>query len=150
MQKILRKRVLRDLKTNAVRYLALALLIFLSMYLIVRLIGAAETIILGSKESDKKHNVEDGEFSLFVPMADSEWTNLTKSGITLEKQFFLDYLTDDGKTIRLFKNRESINTAEITEGTTAEAENLLRTSPTIPCYLRERALNPRNITTLIV
>ena len=40
MQKILRKRVLRDLKENLFRYLALAFLIVIGMYIIVSLIGA--------------------------------------------------------------------------------------------------------------
>ena len=45
MQKILRKRVLRDLKENLFRYLALAFLIVIGMYIIVSLIGAGVTII---------------------------------------------------------------------------------------------------------
>ena len=47
MQKILRKRVWRDLRENSFRYLALGLLIVLGMYLIVSLVGAAETVISG-------------------------------------------------------------------------------------------------------
>ena len=40
MQTILRKRVLRDLKENLFRYLALGILILVSMYLIVSMLGA--------------------------------------------------------------------------------------------------------------
>lgn len=120
MQKILGRRVLRDLKENLFRYLALALLIVLSMYIIVSMVGSAETIIRGSEETDQEHGVEDGEFSLFVPMTDEEWKKLTDRGITLEKQFFLDYQTDEGRTIRVFRNRESINTVEIVEGELAD------------------------------
>ena len=49
MQTILRKRVLRDLKENLFRYLALGILILVSMYLIVSMLGAAETIIQGGE-----------------------------------------------------------------------------------------------------
>lgn len=49
MQTILRKRVLRDLKENLFRYLALGILILVSMYLIVSMLGAAETIIQGRR-----------------------------------------------------------------------------------------------------
>lgn len=49
MQIILRKRVLRDLKENLFRYLALGILILVSMYLIVSMLGAAETIIQGGE-----------------------------------------------------------------------------------------------------
>ena len=44
MQKVLRKRILRDLRANKFRYLALAVLIIMSMYLVISLVGAAETI----------------------------------------------------------------------------------------------------------
>lgn len=45
MQKVLRKRVLRDLKENLFRYIALAFLIIIGMYVVVSLIGAGATII---------------------------------------------------------------------------------------------------------
>ena len=41
MQRILRRKMGRELRKNALRYLALAAIIVLSMYLIVSLLGAA-------------------------------------------------------------------------------------------------------------
>lgn len=123
MQKILRKRIVRDFKANLPRYLALALLIVLSMYLVVSMIGAAETIIRGSEEADEAQQVEDGEFSLFVPMKESEFAELTEKGITLEKMFFMDYSYEDSKTLRIFANREQINTVALKEGTLPVAED---------------------------
>ena len=49
MQKVLRKRILRDLRENKFRYLALAVLIIMSMYLVISLVGAAETIMQGGE-----------------------------------------------------------------------------------------------------
>ena len=123
MQKVLRKRILRDFKTNIVRYLALGFLIILSMYLVVSMLAAAETIIRGSQKSDKESNVEDGEFSLFVPMKDYEWEKLEDKGITLEKMFFMDYSVDDDITLRVFQNREQINRMILKEGSLAEKED---------------------------
>ncbi len=123
MQKILRKRIVRDFKANFPRYLALALLIVLSMYLVVSMIGAAETIIRGSEEADEAQQVEDGEFSLFVPMKESEFAELTEKGITLEKMFFMDYSYEDSKTLRVFANREQINAVALKEGTLPVAED---------------------------
>lgn len=123
MQKVLRKRILRDFKTNIVRYLALGFLIILSMYLVVSMLAAAETIIRGSQKSDKESNVEDGEFSLFVPMKDYEWEKLEDKGITLEKMFFMDYSVEDDITLRVFQNREQINRMILKEGSLAEKED---------------------------
>ena len=89
MQKVLKKRIFRDFKQNIARYLALSFLIILSMYLVVSIIAAAETIINGTKDADKAQSVEDGQFSLFLPMTDSEWDSLIDEGMTLEKMFFL-------------------------------------------------------------
>lgn len=123
MQKVLRKRILRDFKANIVRYLALGFLIILSMYLVVSMQAAAETIIRGSQKSDKESNVEDGEFSLFVPMKDYEWEKLEEKGITLEKMFFMDYSVEDDITLRVFQNREQINRMILKEGSLAEKED---------------------------
>ena len=125
MQKVLRKRIIRDLKSNLARYIALAFLVILSMYLVVSLVGAAETIIQGSRESDRKSGVEDGQFSLFVPMKEEEWNNLTDEGITLEKMFFLDYSVMKSKTLRVYQNRKKIDQIVLCDGDYAKAEDEL-------------------------
>ena len=106
MQKILSKRILRDLKENCMRYLALSALIILCMYVIISLIGTADTIILGTKKLAESNDLEDGEFSLFVPLSDKEKKELTDQGVTLEEQFYLDYAMEDGSTLRVFQNRK--------------------------------------------
>lgn len=53
MQKILRKRILRDLRENLFRYLALGFLVILGMYMVISLVGAAETIITGTADPAK-------------------------------------------------------------------------------------------------
>lgn len=125
MQKVLRKRILRDFKENLPRYLALAFLLILSMYMVVSVIGAADTVMRGTTTEAEKQNVEDGQFSLFVPMKESEWDELTDKGITLEKMFFLDYVVDGDKTLRVFRNRTDIDTIAIHEGKPAQADDEL-------------------------
>ena len=46
MQRILSKRVLRDIRENLLRYLALFFLVALVMYMVVAIVGAAETLSL--------------------------------------------------------------------------------------------------------
>lgn len=121
MQKVLRKRVLRDLKENRLRYLSLSLLIIFSIYLVVSLIGAAQSIISGTQESAKKHRIEDGQFTVFVPLSKKEKHKLIKKGIELEEQFYLDYQMKDKdkSTLRVFKNRKNIDCMVIEKGTKA-------------------------------
>ena len=93
MRKILRKRVIRDLKENFLRYLALGLLIILGMYLVVSIVGAADTIIDGTRQMAEQNQCEDGQFGTFVPLSKQEKEELTSQGITFGRNvlsgFFL-------------------------------------------------------------
>lgn len=123
MQKILRRRILRDLKNNFFRYLALGLMIILGMYMMVSMIGAADTVIQGVNANAKKNHLEDGEFRVFVPLTGKQKDNLKDKGITLEKMFYLDYQEKDNSTIRVFKNRKRIDRIAIDQGRTAKKLN---------------------------
>lgn len=109
MQKILRKRILRDLRENAFRYLALGFLIILGMYMIISLVGAADTIMRGTADAAKENRVEDGQFSLFVPLTEKEKSALEKDGVTLESHFYLDYSLEDDSVLRVFSKRKEID-----------------------------------------
>lgn len=123
MQKVLRKRVLRDLKNNLFRYIALAFLIIMGMYVIVSLIGAGYTIIDNGETHDEANKIEDGQFSVFVPLSDDEISQLEDAGAEVEGMFYEDYDVMDGKTIRVFANRENIDLVECDEGNLAEADD---------------------------
>lgn len=123
MQKVLGKRVLRDLKENLFRYIALAFLIIMGMYVIVSLIGAGYTIIDNGETNDEANKIEDGQFSVFVPLGDEEISRLEDVGTEVEQMFYEDYDVMDGKTIRVFANRENIDLVECDEGNLAEADD---------------------------
>ena len=90
MQRILSKRVLRDIRENLLRYLALFFLVALVMYMVVAIVGAAETIMQGTKESGRVHHREDGQFGVFVPLTEKETAQITEKGVTLQRDFSLD------------------------------------------------------------
>lgn len=123
MQKVLRKRVLRDLKNNLFRYIALAFLIIMGMYVIVSLIGAGYTIIDNGETHDEANKIEDGQLSVFVPLSDDEISQLEDAGAEVEGMFYEDYEVMDGKTLRVFANRENIDLVECDEGNLAEADD---------------------------
>lgn len=122
MQKILRKRVLRDLKENLFRYLALGFLIILGMYIVISLVGAADTIITGVDEKAEENCLEDGQFSVFLPLTETEKENFEKQGILLEEMFYLDCNMENDETLRVFKNRKNIDLIDLEQGTLAKEE----------------------------
>ena len=122
MQKILGKRIFRDFKENCVRYLALSALIVLCMYLIISLIGNADTIIEGTERAARRNRLEDGQFSVMEPLTEEEKKAVEGCGILLEEQFYFDCGMPDGSTLRVFQNRERINLMEIVEGRPAQTD----------------------------
>lgn len=123
MRKILRKRVPRELRENLFRYLALGLLIILCMYVVVGLIGAADTVITGGAAAAEANHVEDGEFTVFVPLTDAQREAFAKEGVTLETQFYLDFSQEGAGTLRVFKNRKEINLVIVEQGAPAKADD---------------------------
>lgn len=123
MQKVLSKRILRDLKANFFRYFSLFFMIVLGMYMIVSIVGAAESVIVRVGEASRKNSLEDGEFTVFVPLEEKNINTLKKKGITLEKEFYLDYIQGDQSTLRIYKSRSSINKIELDQGSLAKKDN---------------------------
>jgi ABC-type transport system, involved in lipoprotein release, permease component len=123
MQKLLRKRVWRDLKTNLLRYLALGLLIVMGMYMVVSMVGAADTVIIGVNQKAKENLLEDGEFNVFVPLTQEEEKKLTDKGVTLEKMFCLDFIQKDGSSLRIFESRKKMNLISLEEGRLSEKKD---------------------------
>lgn len=109
MQKILRKRILRDLKENLFRYIALGLMIVLGMYLVISVVAAAETIVEGTADAGKEQAVEDGQFSVFLPLTDEEIQKIEGKGASIEEHFYLDYTAHNDTVLRAFKMRQDID-----------------------------------------
>lgn len=116
MKKIWRRRMFRDLKENRLRYLALGLLIILGMYMVIGLVGAADTIIIGTQKIARANCVEDGQFGVFVPLTEKEKSVLEGEGIVLEEHFYLDCSLPEGAVLRLFSERESIDLVRADSG----------------------------------
>ncbi len=123
MKRVLFKRSLRDLKANLTRYTALGLLIIFSIYMVLSLVGAANAVVDQTAEYDEKLNCEDGEFSVFVPLTESELKRITDKGVTVEEMFFLDYLMKDKSVCRVFKTRKDINKLTFKEGHMPEEDS---------------------------
>ena len=116
MQRLLYRKMWRELRAAWPRYLALGLVICFAMYLIVSLIGAADTVILGTARHGEANGIEDGQFTTFVSLTDEQERALTGAGVELERAFFLDYELENGSVLRVFRLREDIDRAELEAG----------------------------------
>lgn len=121
MQRILSKRVLRDIRENLLRYLALFFLVAMVMYMVVAIVGAAETIMQGTKESGRLHHREDGQFGVFVPLTDDEIAQITEKGVTLQRDFSLDFHLGQS-TLRVYQARETVDLFVPSQGSELPAQ----------------------------
>lgn len=116
MQKMLLRRIVRDLKANLFRYLTLFLLIVLSMFIVISTVASAESVITTVNQKAVKNHLEDGQFGLFLPLDQSTISELEAMGITLEACFSLDLTMKDDSILRVMKNRTKINLLELEQG----------------------------------
>ncbi|MCR5665311.1 MAG: ABC transporter permease [Eubacterium sp.] len=123
MQRLLLRRVMRDLKRHVARYLALGFMILLSMYLVISVVGAAQVIIDGTHEISEDNHIEDGYFELFVPLDDAQYQTLADAGAVIEECFYQDYEVNDESQLRIFKNRKKIDLVNIDRGTVSDEDN---------------------------
>ena len=119
MGRELSKRLLRDLRANAGRYLALTLLIVLGVYLVFSIVGSAEVVLIGTEKHRSINKVEDGCFSVLLPLSDSDMDKLSDKGTTIEAMFSLDLDEESGKLIRVFRDRRNIDLVTLDEGRNA-------------------------------
>lgn len=116
MQKILWRKTLRELKVGRFRYLALGLMIALCMYIVTALIGAAETVIRGTACHQEKNCLEDGQFTVFVPLSEQEIDGLREAGAEAEAHFYLDHELEDGSVLRMMQVREKLDLLDLIDG----------------------------------
>lgn len=114
-------RVFREFRAHFGRYLALFLMITLGMYLVVSVAGMAEQTIDGSDKYNEECKLQDGQFTTFMPISDSSLDRLESEYGTIEKIYNIDVRVkqaeeEEGKVIRLFKNRRSLDLVKLDKG----------------------------------
>jgi len=117
---ILNKRIIRELKENWVRYGALAFLIIFSLGLVVSMAGSTDVVNYTIDKNNKKNQLEDGEFSVYVPLTENQQLELEKMGAKTEAAFYVDLPSLEKSVLRVFKNRNNINTIALEEGRLAD------------------------------
>ena len=88
--KNLNKRIIREFKSHFGRYLALLFMIVLGMYLVVSVAGMAETTIAGTKKYNDDRKLQDGQFTVFVPLTDEQLKSLSDKYGDIEQIFSVD------------------------------------------------------------
>lgn len=111
----LNKRIFRDLSKNRIKYASIFIVVVIAMYVVVSMAGASATVIQGVNNHAEENFVEDGQFTLFVKLTESEENELKDLGVSIEEHFYNDFNVNN-TTLRVFQNRKSIDLIDIDVG----------------------------------
>ena len=112
----LRKRWIRELRDDKGKYIALFLFLTLTIGFVSGFLVADNSMKKAYDEAFEKYNIEDGHFSLAMPIPDDLKKDLENENIKLTEQFYQDEDISKNKTVRAFKIRKSVNKSCLMEG----------------------------------
>ena len=128
MRSPLKKRVLRDLKKDWIKYLVILILMSFMIGIASGVFVGNDSMMVAIDESYEKYNMEDGHFELKDEPTD-ELIEYFGKEVSLYEQFYKDAEElipgkDEYKGVaRLFKVREEVNLACLMDGRVPEKEN---------------------------
>ncbi len=124
----LRKRLHREIRKDFKKYLALFLLLTLTIGAVAAVYVANDSMEAALADGFELYDVEDGHFELKDEPTDELLSDFSATGITLYEQHYKDFDEDadgDGESdavIRTFKVRKEVNRACIMSGRLPERE----------------------------
>lgn len=116
MKNPLRKRLLRELRSEAAKYLVIFLLLVSSIGFVSGFLVADGSMLKAYRESFEKYNIEDGNFRLAEKANKAQKKTIQELGITLYDNFYAEESLTNGSTLRIFPNRRKVNLACLMEG----------------------------------
>lgn len=110
------KRYFRSIKNNLSFYISAAALTIMTLFLFFMMNIAGEAIWEFGDHFFVSQNVEDANFTTYLPIPEGEIEELKKAyAVELEPQYYSNIETD-GVTARVFKKTKEINRYSVTEG----------------------------------
>ena len=112
----LRKRHLRELRSDFGKYLVIFLLLVLSIAEISGFLVADISMIAAYEESFEKYQIENGHFTAEKRLSARQHEAVEKLGVRLYELFYTDRRLTNGSKLRIFKNRRDVNLACTMQG----------------------------------
>lgn len=129
MKNPLNKRIFSEIKCDKGRYIAIFLFLILAIGFISGFIIADSSMIEEVNKSDEKYNIENGNFEIYgeVPseiqkIADDEQISLYEN-FYIEESVLKKNQTESTSRLRIFKNREEVNTVCVMKGNLPEGKD---------------------------
>ena len=123
MKNPLRKRYIRDLKANKGRYLAIFLMLTVTIALMSGFLAVSAGVQKSFQENRIESKLEDGSFSSKDEITPEAITESEKLGVSIYENDYVNEQTNSETTLRIYENREQINLATVMEGNSPIKDN---------------------------
>lgn len=121
MKNPLRRRLLRELRQDAGKYIALLLFLTLTVGMVSGFIVAAGSMRAAYDESFAKYSVESGHFILEDRLPEETKASLEEEAeVSVCELLYKDVTLDNESTVRIYKNRTELNKVCLMDGTLPE------------------------------
>lgn len=114
--KIMNRRIIREFRTNWLRYTALLLLIVFGFAFVVGASASNECIVRTIEDHFKTSKLEDGSFSTLSPLGKADMAEIRKDGVTIEKMVYSDVKVSRHRQLRVFRVRKHIDRLTLDAG----------------------------------
>jgi putative ABC transport system permease protein len=119
----LRKRVLRELKSDFGKYAVIFLLLVTTIGFVSGFLVADTSMIRAYEEGYTKYKIEDGNFRVAHALSRSRQQKVEALGVTLYENFYVDESLDNGSTLRIYADRTEVNLVCLMQGQMPQAED---------------------------
>ena len=121
MKNPLRKRLLRELKSEFGKYAVIFLLLAGTISFVSGFLVADGSMLKAYNEGFTKYNIEDGNFQTKKKMNKAQERSVQEFGITVYDNFYTERSLSNDTTLRVFENRSEVNTVCLMEGKMPES-----------------------------
>ena len=112
----MRKRLLRELKSEFGKYAVIFLLLAGTISFVSGFLVADGSMLKAYNEGFTKYNIEDGNFQTKKKMNKAQERSVQEFGITVYDNFYTERSLSNDTTLRVFENRSEVNTVCLMEG----------------------------------
>ncbi len=123
MKNPLRKRLLREVREDAGKYIVIFLLLVLSIGFVSGFLVAGHSMTKSYNESFEKYNIENGNFRTEEALTDAKRKCIEKKGIKVYDNFYVEKEFDNSTKLRIFAKRTEVDKACLMEGILPETDN---------------------------
>lgn len=116
MKNPLRKRLLRELKSEFGKYAVIFLLLAGTISFVSGFLVADGSMLKAYNDGFTKYNIEDGNFQTKKKMNKAQERSVQEFGITVYDNFYTERSLSNDTTLRVFENRSEVNMVCLMEG----------------------------------